>query len=165
MSIFETAPFWCFVLLLTTIIVVLVISWVNININKYCIPDKRKNCSGLIVAAQHYNEWRNLSILWLALEYLLMIVPFELTAFVLYLEVFPDVSYGTTKPFVFIFSVLSMLLIILNHVLHPNSQAKLYRLALMEIHHIIFVDECPDPAAIYSAIRKGEEIISRVYDL
>lgn len=149
MSIFKTAPFWCIILLLATIIVVLAISWVNIAKNKYCIPEKRKNCSGLIEAAQFYNEWRKYSILWLAFEYLLMIVPFELTAFVLYLEVFPDVAQASAQSFVFIFSVLSMLLIILNHVLHPDSQAKLYRLALMEVHPIIFANECPDLSVIY----------------
>ena len=106
--------------------------------------------------------WFNMSAFWLAVEYLGVILPFECSAIIVYLEIYANSSEG-----VFTFSVISMLLIIITYAIRPHFHAIAYRKAYVTLNKAIYneITKNAGSAEIREAIHKGEMFINGAFDI
>ena len=109
--------------------------------------------------------WFNTAILWLVIEYLGVILPFECTAIILYLDVYSNSDISSKG--IFVFSVLSMLLIIFVYAIRPHSHAVAYRKAYLLLKKALYnsQNKSEDETNIHESICYGEYYINSVYDM
>ena len=131
----------------------------------YVVFRSKKNTPDKDTPDRKRRVWFNTAILWLVIEYLGVILPFECTAIILYLDVYSNSDISNKG--IFVFSVLSMLLIIFTYAIRPHSHAVAYRKAYLLLHKTIYNSQSKseDDTNIYEAICRGEYYINSVYDI
>ena len=86
-------------------------------------------------AKQKNAEWFFMSETWLVVEYLGVILPFEFSAAVLFIEVFEKEKSNHTA--ILFFSILSMVFIILVYSIRPHEHMQGYRRAYVQMDNMI----------------------------
>lgn len=112
-------------------------------------------------------NWLFICHFWKVIEYLLIIIPFEATAIVIYLS-----SNNSNCHYISIlfYSILSLALIIFNNALKPTLNTTCYRKAFSILDKKIFQfyiskDQDRNIGDVSEALNDGETIISQIYDL
>ena len=83
------------------------------------------------------NTWFLMSVLWQTIEYLLVVLPFELSASILYIEVFESDATAGKQNAIVILSVLAMTFVIVTYVLNPHRHVEGYRKAFTKTDYEI----------------------------
>jgi len=162
----------CVIVLSSTICVAaLIVFFVAIinktRLDKYPESDQIKTVQNSYIflkSCSKCDTWFYLSVLWRIVEYLGVILPFELNAAILYLECFSNTAKQSA---IIVFSVLSMSLIIMLYTIHPNEQAKGYRSAYVYLDNAInlyVTTEERKEQTLIDALNVGESFISDGYD-
>ena len=85
-------------------------------------------------AKQKNAEWFFMSETWLVVEYLGVILPFELSAAVLFIEVFEKEKSNHSA--IMLFSIFSMVFIILVYSIRPHEHMQGYRQAYVQMDNV-----------------------------
>ena len=122
----------------------------------------------IFIRANHKcDTWFNASIFWLVFEYLGAILPFELSAIILYLEN-SSVDDGKKQDAIIIFSILSMVLIIMDFAIRPHEHMQSNRKAFINMDYAIntyVVDETHNDEILRNAMNIGENIVNSGYGI
>lgn len=84
-------------------------------------------------AVRKSHRWFKMAVLWLIVDYLCVILPFEASAIVLCIEVFNEADRSA----IVIYSILSLAMIIVAYAFHPRVHCHGYRRAYINIDHAI----------------------------
>lgn len=120
-----------------------------------------------IRALHKCDTWFNASIFWLIVEYLGAILPFELSAAILYLEN-SSVSGEEKQKAIIAFSVLSMALIIIDFAIRPHVHMEGNRKAFINIDYAIstyIVDKTHNEKTLLDAMIVGENLVNSGYGI
>ena len=126
-----------------------------------------KNRYIYIRACHKCDTWFNASITWLIVDYLGAILPFELSAIILYLETFLE-NNDTKQKAIIAFSILSMVLIIMNFAIRPHEHMQSNRKAFINMDYAInmyVVDKTHNSEILINAMNSGENLVNRGYDV
>lgn len=174
MAYSETMVAFCLFLFLGTIFVCFTVFIIEVLKNKK-IDKKTKQIDSVIFneAIRLRSAWQSYSQFWQIIDYLLIILPFECTAIILYIELlFPNNSDKTLS--IFVVSILSMLFMVFSFAFKPHEQMKIYRKAFVEINNTIYqvlgninskeeMKETNEKLA--KAIAQGEAYINKISDI
>lgn len=161
----------CVLVVLSTVVlaflIVIAITVVSILNSKKItnIDNNLKESANYIKATKKCNGWFSMSVLWTAVEYLSVILPFELSAFVLFLE---NNKEDRTQVAITVFSILSMALIIFAYAIRPHAHVKGYRRAYKYLDNAINRYLYPNrrnEITLINAMKVGELRIDLSFDI
>ena len=160
----------CLIVLVLTILIAAGIVWIissQNRINLSGFPDIQELKTNFIFmkAVDKCDTWFSISVLWLVVEYLIVILPFELTATILYIE---HKEEGKNRTLIILLSVLSMAMIIMANVIRPHDHMEGYRKAYVRLDNAInlYIEkEDKDDMVLINALNEGECYISGGYDV
>lgn len=122
--------------LFLALVIILCISIVNTIKSNRRMKDSDKK--GIYAkSASKCNVWFIMSDFWLAIEYLLVIIPFELSASILYIEAFATNNDFEKSSTIVLLSIVSIALIIVSFAIKPQNHVAGYRNAYVTIDHAI----------------------------
>ncbi len=149
-------------------LIISIISWQRIS-RKF---KELKNDMTFKKALLKCNLWLTVSMLWMISEYIFIIIPFEATAVVIYLDA---LEKDGDKNGILIHSILSLGLVVFSYAINPKQHMRCYRksytLLDAAINQILIHYKEGDPVTedsktkLINAIDKGEEIINSSYDI
>ena len=148
--------------LAVAIIVFLSIWLANSNPLKFYSENEAFQKSELFNKAVHkYNIWFLMSVLWLCVNYLGIILTFEISAIILYLEIYENNKHTA----IIVFSIISMALIIFTYAIRPHVHTEGYRRASVRMDQAInqYLVEFDDNLLAY-ALSHSEIDISVGYE-
>lgn len=108
--------------------------------------------------------WKNSSIFWMILDYVINVTAFTASIAAIVVEVL--IPRNTI--WVILFSTLAASLTFLGFTINPKHKMRIYRRAFCEINAILirhFEDESGTASNAAEAIIKGENIINSTYDI
>ena len=146
------------------VIAITIISIINSNRITNLDNDLRESAN-YIKATKKCNGWFSMSVLWTVVEYLSVILPFELSAFVLYLE---NNNEDKAQVAITVFSILSMALIIFAYAIRPHAHVKGYRRAYKYLDNAInryLYPKRRNEITLVNAMKVGELRIDLSFDI
>ena len=163
----------CIAVLAFTIVVaagIIIYTIIKYRTNLKIYPNSRlidevKDRFIFIRACHKCDTWFNASVFWLIVEYLGTILPFELSAIILYLEN-SSVDEEKKQDAIIIFSILSMALIIMDFAIRPHEHMQSNRKAFINIDCAIntyVVDKTHNEKILLIAMNIGENIVNSGY--
>lgn len=117
-------------------------------------------------AKQKNAEWFFMSETWLVVEYLGVILPFEFSAAVLFIEVFEKEK--SNQAAILFFSILSMVLIILVYSIRPHEHMQGYRRAYVQMDNKIncyLVSASKEDEILVRGLNEGELLINGGFEI
>lgn len=102
-----------------------------------------------------------MSVLWLTLEYIGILIPFESSCIVLLLNAFDRQSTFTN----ILYSALSMVFVVLVYAINPHKHVKGYRKAYEIIEDAINRHTEADNNELCNALRCAENYINMAFDI
>ena len=112
-------------------------------------------------AKQKNAEWFFMSEAWLVVEYLGVILPFELSAAVLFIEVFEKEKSNHSA--IMLFSIFSMVFIILVYSIRPHEHMQGYRQAYVQMDNKIncyLIGGSKEDEILVHGLNEGELLIN-----
>lgn len=147
-------------------LIVTIISLANrIDVRKYTESEELKTDFIFMKSVRKCNIWLSISVLWLVVEYLIVILPFELTAAILYLE---HIGNEANRTFIILLSIFSLACVIISSVVRPHDHMQGYRKAYVELDNAInkyIGEKSGDDTILIDALHAGECFISRGYNV
>lgn len=117
-------------------------------------------------AKQKNAEWFFMSETWLVVEYLGVILPFEFSAAVLFIEVFEKEKNNHSA--IMFFSILSMVFIILVYSIRPHEHMRGYRQAYVQMDNKInsyLIGGSKEDEILVHGLNEGELLINGGFEI
>ena len=157
----------CSIILCTTVIIagfivggIIIANSISVNRILETSDEPLKKSLIFVKANKKCGIWLSMSSLWLVVEYICVLLPFELSAAVLYLE---NTDAEGKHTAIIVFSVVSMALIILAYAIRPHDHVQGYRKAYVNLDYAInqyIGDDEYNESVLIAALNRGENYIN-----
>lgn len=154
---------WTFLLTIVFAAVVWIASWIISSLKFWHYSKELRENHIFKRAKKKRNIWLSMAMLWLIVEYVGVIVPFEASCLALIENTIGDSNKRAT----IIYSIISMVFVIVIYAIHPHRHTAGYRRAYKEIENSInnCISEQPKGNVLVESLKKGEDYIDGGFDL
>ena len=154
---------WTFLITVIFATVVWIASCIISSIKCWHYPKELRKNHLFKRAKKKRNIWFSMAMLWLIVEYVGVIVPFEASCLALIENTIGD----SNKKATIIYSIISMIFVIVIYAIHPHRHTTGYRRAYKEVENSInnYISGQPKDNELVESLKKGEDFIDGGFDL
>ena len=163
-NFFETLKNSYLWIVVVTLCLALFIDFLIVIFNSFSNARYIKDCNAkslLNKAMKKSNIWFNMSVLWLTLEYIGILIPFESSCIVLLLNAYNKQSVFTN----ILYSAISMIFVVLVYAINPHKHVKGYRTAYQKIDDAINRQMISNDNELCKALAEAEKDINMAFDI